>query len=227
MYYARAIESTILPALNDIGTQQAKPTDNTKKEADWLLDFLHTHPNAKLRFFAGTMQLAAESDAAYLVQPGAKSRYAGIFYLESKPHPINYNQAPSNAPIHIECRTLKNVVCSAAEAECGGLFHNGQKAVQIARILEALGHQQNPIKLKTDNKTAESFVHTTMRTKRSKSWDKNYHWLRQEDLNKILKILWDKGVNNKADYFTKHHSPSHHKAMRPQYILKGYAMTAN
>ena len=29
---------------------------------------------------------------------------------------------------------------------------------------------------------------------------------------------WDKGSNNLVDYFTKHHSPAHHKAVRPIYL---------
>ena len=52
-----------------------------------------------------------------------------------------------------------------------------------------------------------------------------YHWLKQEDVRKILNIYWDKGKNNKTDYYTKHHLPSHHKSERPKYILKGHAVT--
>eukprot|EP00957_Ditylum_brightwellii_P120983 9227354-Ditylum_brightwellii.AAC.1 len=72
------------------------------------------------------MQLSVDSDAAYLVLPGAKSCYAGHFYLQSHPHHLNYNTAPMNASIHTKCKTLKNMVCSATEAECSGLFHNGK-----------------------------------------------------------------------------------------------------
>ena len=52
-----------------------------------LMDFLATHPHAKLCFYAGTMKLNVESDAAYLVLPGARSRIAGYFYLQAHPHP--------------------------------------------------------------------------------------------------------------------------------------------
>ena len=211
--------------LNDIGLQQVNPTENIMAKANWLMDFLHTHPNAKLRFFYGTKQLLVDSDAVYLVLPGAKSRYAGNFFLKSKSKPLNYNKAPKNAPIHTECKTLKNVVCSAAEAECGGLFNNAKMAIVIKRILEGLGHPQKPIGIKTDNNTANSFVHLSLCTKRSKAWDMRYNWLRQEDIRKILKIYWDKGVNNDADYFTKHHSPLHQVQQGPKYILKGLSVT--
>ena len=117
LYYGWALETPTLMVLNNIGTQQAALTQNTLKETEWLMDFLTRHPEAKIRFFAGNIQLAVDSDASYLVAPWAKSRYAGHFYLKSHPHPKNYNKTPNNSAIHTECRTLCNVVCLAAKAE--------------------------------------------------------------------------------------------------------------
>ncbi len=42
-----------------------------------LMDYLHTHHNAKIRYKASDMQLYVDSDAAYLVAPKEKSRIAG------------------------------------------------------------------------------------------------------------------------------------------------------
>eukprot|EP00957_Ditylum_brightwellii_P032393 2454429-Ditylum_brightwellii.AAC.1 len=75
------------------------------------------------------MQLGIDSDAVYLVMPSAKICFASYFYLASLPHSLNYNIAPHNAPILVECCALKNVACSAVEAECGDLFHNAQLAI--------------------------------------------------------------------------------------------------
>ena len=122
----------------------------------------------------------------------------------------------------VECEALKHVVSSAAEAETVGLFHNCQTAISIRTVLEEMGHPQLATKIKTDNKTANSFVHASMRIKRSKSWDMRYHWLRERAIRKILNIFWDKGSNNDADYFTKHHPPAHHRVIRQRYILKGF-----
>eukprot|EP00957_Ditylum_brightwellii_P196220 14951008-Ditylum_brightwellii.AAC.1 len=117
------------------------------------------------------MQLHVDSNATYLVVNGAKSCIAGYFYCASNPHTLNYNKTPHNAPIFIECRILKHVVCSAAEAECGALFHNSQTAMGLCSLLEAISHPQQPTKIKIDNKTANSFVYASMHIKRSKSWD--------------------------------------------------------
>ena len=219
LYYARAIDCTILPALNQLSTQQSKPTLQTNDDATMLLDFAATYPHAKIRFHASEMILNIDTDAAYLVMPNAKSRIAGYFYLSSLPN-ASGTPIPINGPILVECTTIKHVVGSAAEAECGGCYHNAQKAIPIRIALAELGHPQPKTPLKTDNSTAAGFANKSMRQKRSKSWDMRYHWLRDRVAQEQFKIFWDKGVNNLADYFTKHHSPSHHVTTRPTYILK-------
>ena len=89
------------------------------------------------------------------------SRVAKYFYLHLPPNANKCYRKGYNAPIHVECSTLKNVVSSAAEAECGGIFQNCEN---------------------------------------------QFH------------IKWDKGIHNIADYFTKHHPPSHHRTKRYDYI---------
>ena len=129
LYYARAVDNTIHPAINDIATTQAHPTEQTQIATDMLMDYLHTNPNASLRFHKSDMQLHVDSDAAYLVAPKAKSRAAGYFHLSTQNK--KGLTTPQNAPIHIECTLLKHVVSSAAEAETGALFHNCQVALGL------------------------------------------------------------------------------------------------
>ena len=213
LYYGRAIDYTILPAINEIAGNQAAPSLLTKDKASMLLDYLHTHPSAKLRYKESKMILHIDSDAAYLVAPNAKSRIAGYFYLGD-----GTRETKLNAAIHIECCLLKHVVASAAEAETGGVFHNCQFGIHIRRMLQILNHPQPPTLVKTDNATAESFVNKEIKQRRSKSWDMRFHWLRDKQVQKDFTIYWDKSENNYADYFTKHHAPSHHQKMRPIYL---------
>eukprot|EP00957_Ditylum_brightwellii_P202012 15328186-Ditylum_brightwellii.AAC.1 len=124
LYYGYTLDRTILPTLNKISTDQSKPTINTTKQSTMFIDYLAAYPKAVLRFFAGNMQLHVDFDTVYLVLNGAKSRIAGYFYCATNPHALNYNQTPDTAPILIECRTLKHIVCSTAEVECGSLFYN-------------------------------------------------------------------------------------------------------
>ena len=105
-----------------------------QKKVNMLLDYLESYPNAKIRFFALDMILHADSDAAYLVLPGAKSRLAGYFHLSNasannKPEPF------LNGATHVECKALRHVVTSAAEAEIAGLFYNAQTIIELRRTL--------------------------------------------------------------------------------------------
>ena len=34
--------------------------------------------------------------------------------------------------------------------------------------------------------------------------------------------IWEPGCHNLADYYTKHHMPSHHKRVRPIYLYEGH-----
>ena len=171
------------------------------------------------------MQLAVDSNSAYLVVLGAKNQCAGHFYLQSQPHHLTYNKTRHNAAIHTECQILKNIVCSTAEAECGGCFQNAQFALGIQKTLEAIAYPQHTTCMEADNKTANLFVHAAMHIKHSKMWGMCYHWLREQVMLKIIDIFWDKGTNNDGDYFTKHPSPAVHKIQRSSYILKGHSLT--
>ena len=221
LYYAYAIDNTIITALNEIALMQAIPTKNTRQKVKMLLQYLATYPNTRIRFYASDMLLYVDSDAAYLIAGKAKSRIAGCFYCSDRSI-TNPPKPKLNGPIHVECKLLRHVVTSAAEAKTAGLFINGQKVIKIKRMLNALGHPQTMTPIKTDNATAASFVTDMLKKKRSKAWDMRYHWLsEQQNLKKFL-IYWEKGIHNLADYHTKHHPPSYHKKMREKYILKGF-----
>ena len=216
LYYARALDSTMLPALNQIGTQQSAPTINTKRAVNQLLDYANTYKHTRVRFHASDMQLEIDSDAAYLVLPKARSRMAGYFKLLDDPK--NKQRTLYNGAILIECRTLRHVVSSAAEAETNSVFQNAKTAIPIRNLLIGMGHPQNATIIKTDNSTTQGFVNKNIQLKRSKSWDMNLHWLRDRETRKHFNIIWEHGKNNKGDYFTKHHPIIHHRKERKNYV---------
>ena len=209
----------MLPALNNISSQQANPTMSTKKQCERLMDYASTYPDVFLRYHARDMILHVDSDAAYLVAPKARSRIAGFFYLSN--HPAKTPHPSLNGAILVKCKTLRHVVASAAEAELSGVFHNSQVSIPIQRILTILNHPQPPTPIKTDNSTANGFIHDNIHQKKSKSWDMKYHWLRERMTKQQFNFFWDKGINNHADYFTKHHPTNHHRHIRQtnQYVF--------
>ena len=182
-----------------------------------LMNYAHTYPDAKIRYHASDMCLHIDSDAAYLVLPKARSRGAGHFYLSDRTSPSNNKPTP-NGPILTECFTLRNVMASAAEAETNTIFENGRKAVPIRTTLEEMKHRQPLTKIKTDNSTADGILNSTMRKKKSKAYDMKIWWMRDRIQLKQFIVYWAKGIENLADYFTKHHPPCHHKLMRYKYL---------
>ena len=57
LYYARAVDCTILPAISSIAGIQAKAIEETERRVKQLLDYLATLPNTKARFHASKMVL--------------------------------------------------------------------------------------------------------------------------------------------------------------------------
>ena len=48
--------------------------------------------------------------------------------------------------------------------------------------------------------------------------DMRFYWIKDRVGQGQYKVKWMKGNINLADYFTKHHPPSHHIRMRPTYL---------
>ena len=84
------------------------------------------HPDATITYKKDDMQLGVYSDASHLSAPGARSHAGGYFFLSSY-NPYKYNH-PFNAPIHVECRIMKNILSSATEAEIGAILLSCQQA---------------------------------------------------------------------------------------------------
>ena len=143
------------------------------------------------------------------MSPRAKSRVVGYYYMSDNKNSMADKLEPTeNAPIHIECVLLKHIVSSAAEAETGALFHNTKMAIFIVKMLEALGHTRETVKIKSNNTTTEVFSNSTLKGKLTTTWDMRWWWLQDNTKSNQLIIYWDKCTNNKANYPTKHFPPS-------------------
>ena len=221
LYYAGAIDGTILPALNTIGSKQSKSTQNTKQKYIQLLDYVYTYQNAFLRIHSSDVRLIVDRDAAYLILPYTKSRIAGYYRMWDKSFSGNCNDAPRrtpNAPILTECKTLRHVVASAEEAEASGLYHNAQTIFPISTLLEALVHPQNTTIIKSDNSAAVDFVEKTIQFKKSKSWDMCLCWLHDRELQSQFKVYWERGSKNDVNNFTKHHLIKYYCTIHSVYV---------
>ena len=213
LYYARAVDLTMLVALGTIATEQARPTQSTLDKVEQFLDYAASNPSAILTFHASDMVLAVHSDASYLSESNARSRAGGHFFMS------NNDEFPANngAVLNI-AQIIKAVMTSAAEAEIGAMYINAREAVPARKTLEEMGHPQPRTPMQTDNSAAHAVVTNNVQPKRTKAMDMRFHWLRCRAAQKQFRYYWRPGTLNLGDYVTKHHPGSHHKNMRPEFL---------
>ena len=133
---------------------QAQPTFLTMSKCQQWLNSANTYKNMYIRYHASNMVLHSYSDAAYLVAPKSRSCIVSCNYLSN--HPSKTRKPTMNWPILIECKILRQVVSSAAEAKTTGLYHAARSSITIRTFLLNLDHPQPPTPLKTDNSTANA-----------------------------------------------------------------------
>jgi hypothetical protein len=219
LYYARAIDSSMLVSLGTLAAAQTKGTAETTKACTQLLNYAATHSDAVIRYTSSDMILKLHSDASYLSEPEARSRAGGFHYLgNNQPIIAGAPPEPLNGAILVVSNIMKVVVASAAEAELGALFFNGQEATTLRTTLLELGHPQPATPIQTDNITAAGIANDTVKQRRSKAVDMRFYWIRDRVRQGQFLVHWKPGTENHADYFTKHHPPSHHRKIRSQYL---------
>ena len=146
LFYARAIDSTMLVALGTLESAQTKGTQAIVKAITQLLNYCATHHYAHIRFFASDMYLHVHSNASYQPESEARSRAGGYFFLSDKP-PAHINENEPYSPPHkgalrVLLSIIKAVISSATEAELGALFFNAKDNASLCIILEEMVHPQ-------------------------------------------------------------------------------------
>jgi hypothetical protein len=107
------------------------------------------------------------------------------------------------------------VVSSVAEAEFGAVFVNAKEGTVTWTILSEMGHTKDATELKTYSSTEDDIINNTVQQKRSKAMDMIFYWVKDRVEQDQFNVDWAPGDTNMGDYFTKHHSPAHHKRLTP------------
>jgi len=158
------------------------------------------------------MQLRIISDASYNSEAIARSRAGGYHDLIRKSEDPYLE--PVNGAILCISSLINCIVASAAEAEYAALFMNAQTGAILKLTLEDLGCPQGVTPIYTDNKCAEGIANDTITLQKSKAMDMRFHWVRDRVRQEQFQVLWRKGSENLADYFTKNHPPAHYRMLR-------------
>jgi hypothetical protein len=214
LFYSRAVDPTMLTAINKIASRQAKPTSLIKQEVERFLQYANKWPNATMRVRASNMKLVCHSDGSYLSESEARSRAGGMLFLGD----CEDNDAP-NAPVCFLSVIIKTVVTSATATEYAAAFIVGQAAISIINTLTDLGYPQSETEIFCDNLCAVGIANNSFNLKRTKTIDMRYHWLRDQVKLRVFKVIWKAGKLNLADFFTKAHPVKHHLEIRWKYVL--------
>ena len=169
LYYACAVDITVLMALSSIAIKQSKGTKNTMAQAKQLLDYLATYPDATIHFHASDMIMNKHSNASYLLEIYARSRACGHFFMGWLPKegdPILLNGA-----FFTLCAILSFVMASVAKAELGALFLNCKEGMISWLTLKELGHPQPKTSIHCDNATTVEITNNTVKHQRSRSME--------------------------------------------------------
>ena len=105
LYYVRAVDSTILPALSAVATEQANPLEKMRATTKQLLDYCTTQDKAVLAYKASKMILAVHRDAGYCDKK-MQSRAGGHIFLS------NNNKSPPNNGAILTVATIIKAVMS-------------------------------------------------------------------------------------------------------------------
>ena len=190
-------------SLSKITSEQSEATKIKITNTKQLLDYLATHPNATMRFYASSMIMNIHSDESYLSTKGTIRHASGHFLMGSFPkddRPIFLNGA-----FYSICAILKFVASSAAEAELDTFFMN-MKAGKIFRVtLKELRHPQPPTSIHCDNITTAGIANNTVKKHQLRSTEMKYFWACDQVKIGEFAVFWHPGQDKLGYYTSKHH----------------------
>jgi hypothetical protein len=82
-----------------------------------------------------------------------------------------------------------------------------------------MAHLQPPTPIQTNNSCAAGIANGTVKQRRSKAIDMRFYWVCDRVWQKHFLVHWQRGSDNLVDFFTKHHSTTHHPLMRSRYLI--------
>ena len=81
-------------------------------------------------------------------------------------------------------------MASAAEADLGAIFVNGQDVVLARTTLDEMNHPQPLTPIQVDNATAVGIANRTIKQKQSKSMDMRFYWVTDRINQGQCSVYW-------------------------------------
>ena len=214
LYYARALDCTMLPAVTTLSSLQSAPTLNVIAKLNRLLGYCSAFPDHQLIFRPSRVLLQTHSDASFNSLPRSGSKSGGHHTLG------NHDPAFHNAPIDVDSSRIPVVTSSAADAELAAAYGNARSAHFHRATLQNIGYPQPPSPIFCDNECAIGISSSSVKQKKSKSMDMRFNWLRDRVSQHHFYLPYIPSLKNIADFFTKPLPVHRHAEFSPLLVHK-------
>jgi hypothetical protein len=169
-------------------------------------------PKAKVEFRATDMQIRCHYDSS--LKPHGRHKAGGVIYHSNIDDPPEY----IGNITEVICKLPTNCVASIAEGEYCAQFITGQAAYWHRVMNEQMGYIQLPTQFYGDNTTAVGIANDDIKVKRSKGFDKAYHWFRDKvRLNEFVSIHIASELNG-SDFQTKSLTTPEHRRQVTNFV---------
>jgi hypothetical protein len=205
-------------ALSAIASQQSAPTEETLACINRFLDYIWTHPDAKIRYRASNMILNVHSNVSYLSAPKAQSCAGGYVFLNSIPQdskPIIINGTSHTS--HAQSENLLQRLLPKPNLAL--LFSMHRKLKYYSLSLKNSGTHNCLRHLFTSRTQPPLALPTTQSKDNSpKPWRCGTFWLLDGEVQKLIRFYYQPGRENIGVYLSKHHSSDIHHHVHPCYV---------
>jgi hypothetical protein len=106
----------------------------------------------------------------------------------------------------------------AAESELGALFLNAKEGTGFWTNLAELDHSQNATPIQTDNTIALKIANQKIKQRWLQAMDMWFYWIQDRVIQGQFHVYFGPSNDNLINYFTKHHTATHHWWMQPVYL---------
>jgi hypothetical protein len=125
------------------------------------------------------------------------------------------------APIFWKSRLQKTVSLSSTEAEYYALSEAAKEVKFIIMLLQSIGIEPHlPVIMHVDNVGAIFMAENMSATARTRHVDARYHFIREMIVDNMIKVIFVKTDNNKADIFTKNTSQVIYNKLVEDYLIE-------
>ena len=177
----------------------ARPTPALQRDAERVLSYLYHSRDLGLRYEACDKPLFGMSDSDWATR---HSTSGAVFVL-------------NRAAISWSSKKQTSVALSSCEAEIVAASEAGREAVHLARLCSELKlHNDTPVDLHVDNKSAIDVAYNPEHHTRMKHVDRRHFYVRELVEQHRIRVPFVSTVNNLADFFTKPLPPKSFTAFR-------------